>query len=93
VVNATARRHTPGAKKVLREPREGPENLGRRMSWRSDIMNASNNDTIPETTPETTRGPSPEALGPPLLGPGCLWRRSSGRLGSRFGSRIERVES
>ena len=32
------------AKEVLREPREGPENLGRRKSWRSEIMNASNND-------------------------------------------------
>ena len=32
------------AKKVLREPREGPENLGRRRYWRSEIMNASNND-------------------------------------------------
>ena len=28
----------------LREPREGPENLGSRRYWRSKIMNASNND-------------------------------------------------
>ena len=28
----------------LREPREGPENLGRRGSWRSEITNASDND-------------------------------------------------
>ena len=32
------------AKKVLREPRGGPENLGSRRSWRSKIMNPSNND-------------------------------------------------
>ena len=28
----------------LREPREGPENLGSRRYWRSEIMNASSND-------------------------------------------------
>ncbi|MBT77133.1 MAG: hypothetical protein CL798_02940, partial [Chromatiales bacterium] len=32
------------AKEVLRDSREGPENLGSRRSWRSKIMNASNND-------------------------------------------------
>ena len=32
------------AKKVLREPRGGPENLGSRRSWRSKIMNASTID-------------------------------------------------
>ena len=38
--------HPPSlsAKKVLREPREGPENLGSRRSWWSKIMNPSNND-------------------------------------------------
>ena len=32
------------AKKVFSKPREGPENLGSRRSWRSKIMNAINND-------------------------------------------------
>jgi len=32
------------AREVFREPREGSENLGSRRSWRSEIMNASNND-------------------------------------------------
>ena len=32
------------AKEVLREPREGPENLGSGRSWRSEIMNPVNND-------------------------------------------------
>ncbi len=32
------------ATEVLREPREGPENLGSRRYWRSEIMNPVNND-------------------------------------------------
>ena len=32
------------AKEVLREPREGPDNLRRRRSWWAEVMSPSNND-------------------------------------------------
>ncbi len=75
-----------------------------------ELLTSDSLETTPETIPETTRGLSPEALGPSPLGPRAqgqgplgprsywrrsesLWRRSSGRLGSRCGGRLERVGS
>ena len=37
------------------EPREGPENLGSRVSWRSKTMNPSNNDCWVERKLEEVR--------------------------------------